>query len=209
MVVRERPKRRALIEKTIAPEADGRFVVCFENEDTAKLKPREYVWDVRLAIQANVDDSGKVTDAEQIITPCPPGIVFVLAAWQGAVGRRSKQRSSGSYQQTLRFAGDAGSTQRAGRTVKRERARKATRATPARRESRGRRATKANRAQRASGARRAQLARHLRSRCRSRPASRERRRASRRAARRRIRRSNSPFRRGQRARRVKRATREA
>lgn len=43
--VRERPKRRALIEKTIAPEADGRFVVCFESEDTARLKPREYVWD--------------------------------------------------------------------------------------------------------------------------------------------------------------------
>ena len=78
--VRERPERRALIEKTIAPEADGRFVVCFENEDTAKLKPREYVWDVRLAIQATVDENGKVTDAEQIITPCPPGIVFVLAA---------------------------------------------------------------------------------------------------------------------------------
>ena len=56
--VRERPKRRALIEKTIAPEADGRFVVCFESEDTARLKPREYVWDVRLAIQANVDENG-------------------------------------------------------------------------------------------------------------------------------------------------------
>ena len=60
--VRERPKRGALIEKTIAPEADGRFVVCFESEDTARLKPREYVWDVRLAIQANVDENGEVTD---------------------------------------------------------------------------------------------------------------------------------------------------
>ena len=78
--VRERPKRRALIEKTIAPEADGRFVVCFESEDTARLKPREYVWDVRLAIQAIVDENGEVTDAEQIITPCPPGILFVMAA---------------------------------------------------------------------------------------------------------------------------------
>ena len=78
--VRERPKRRALIEKTIAPEADGRFVVCFESEDTARLKPREYVWDVRLAIQATVDENGEVTDAEQVITPCPPGILFVMAA---------------------------------------------------------------------------------------------------------------------------------
>lgn len=78
--VRERPKRRALIEKTIAPEVDGRFVVCFENEDTARLKPREYVWDVRLAIQATVDENGEVTDAEQVITPCPPGILFVMAA---------------------------------------------------------------------------------------------------------------------------------
>ena len=78
--VRERPERRALIEKTIAPEADGRFVVCFESEDTARLKPREYVWDVRLAIQATVDENGEVTDSEQVITPCPPGILFVMAA---------------------------------------------------------------------------------------------------------------------------------
>ena len=100
--VRERPKRRTLIEKTIAPEADGRFVVCFENEDTAKLKPREYVWDVRLAIQAMVDESGKVTDAEQIITPCSPGIVFVLAA----IGELSSAANNGFGQpvnQTLRI----------------------------------------------------------------------------------------------------------
>ena len=100
--VRERPKRRALIEKTIAPEADGRFVVCFESEDTARLKPREYVWDVRLAIQANVDENGEVTDAEQVITPCPPGILFVMAA----IGELSGAANNGFGQpvnQTLRI----------------------------------------------------------------------------------------------------------
>ena len=100
--VRERPKRRALIEKTIAPEADGRFVVCFESEDTARLKPREYVWDVRLAIQANVDENGEVTDAEQIITPCPPGILFIMAA----IGELSSAANNGFGQpvnQTLRI----------------------------------------------------------------------------------------------------------
>ena len=100
--VRERPKRRALIEKTIAPEADGRFVVCFESEDTARLKPREYVWDVRLAIQVNVDENGEVTDAEQIITPCPPGILFVMAA----IGELSSAVNNGFGQpvnQTLRI----------------------------------------------------------------------------------------------------------
>ena len=100
--VRERPKRRALIEKTIAPEADGRFVVCFESEDTARLNPREYVWDVRLAIQANVDENGEVTDAEQIITPCPPGILFVMAA----IGELSGAANNGFGQpvnQTLRI----------------------------------------------------------------------------------------------------------
>ena len=100
--VRERPKRRALIEKTIAPEADGRFVVCFESDDTARLKPREYVWDVRLAIQANVDENGEVTDAEQIITPCPPGILFVMAA----IGELSGAANNGFGQpvnQTLRI----------------------------------------------------------------------------------------------------------
>ena len=100
--VRERPERRALIEKTIAPEADGRFVVCFESEDTARLKPREYVWDVRLAIQANVNENGEVTDAEQIITPCPPGILFVMAA----IGELSGAANNGFGQpvnQTLRI----------------------------------------------------------------------------------------------------------
>lgn len=100
--VRERPERRALIEKTIAPEADGRFVVCFESEDTARLKPREYVWDVRLAIQANVDENDEVTDAEQIITPCPPGILFVMAA----IGELSSAANNGFGQpvnQTLRI----------------------------------------------------------------------------------------------------------
>ena len=100
--VRERPKRRALIEKTIVPEADGRFVVCFESEDTARLKPREYVWDVRLAIQANVNENGEVTDAEQIITPCPPGILFVMAA----IGELSSAANNGFGQpvnQTLRI----------------------------------------------------------------------------------------------------------
>ena len=100
--VRERPERRVLIEKTIAPEADGRFVVCFESEDTARLKPREYVWDVRLAIQANVDENGEVTDAEQVITPCPPGILFVMAA----IGELSGAANNGFGQpvnQTLRI----------------------------------------------------------------------------------------------------------
>ena len=100
--VRERPKRRALIEKTIAPEADGRFVVCFESEDTARLKPREYFWDVRLAIQANVDENGEVTDAEQVITPCPPGILFVMAA----IGELSSAANNGFGQpvnQTLKI----------------------------------------------------------------------------------------------------------
>ena len=100
--VRERPERRALIEKTIAPEADGRFVVCFESDDTARLKPREYVWDVRLAIQANVDENGEVTDAEQVITPCPPGILFVMAA----IGELSSAANNGFGQpvnQTLRI----------------------------------------------------------------------------------------------------------
>ena len=100
--VRERPKRRALIEKTIAPEADGRFVVCFESEDTARLKPREYVWDVRLAIQANVDENGEVTDAEQIITPCPPGILFVMAAI-GELSGAANNRFGQPVNQTLRI----------------------------------------------------------------------------------------------------------
>ena len=94
--VRERPERRALIEKTIAPEADGRFVVCFESEDTARLKPREYVWDVRLAIQANVDENGEVTDAEQSHHALSAGNPIRHGGDWRAIGRgKQRVRSAG------------------------------------------------------------------------------------------------------------------
>ena len=57
---------------------------------------------MRLAIQANVDENGEVTDAEQIITPCPPGILFVMAA----IGELSSVANNGFGQpvnQTLRI----------------------------------------------------------------------------------------------------------
>ena len=57
---------------------------------------------MRLAIQANVDENGEVTDAEQIITPCPPGILFVMAA----IGELSSAANNGFGQpvnQTLRI----------------------------------------------------------------------------------------------------------
>ena len=100
--VREKVGGRVVFKKTLKPETDGRVRIDFASGDTARLKPREYVWDVRLAIQATVDESGKVTDAEQIYTPCPPGIVFVLAA----IGELSGAANNGFGQpvnQTLRI----------------------------------------------------------------------------------------------------------
>ena len=53
--VREKPGRRAVMEKTIVPEADGRVKIEFASADTAQLSPGSYVWDIRFALEAAVD----------------------------------------------------------------------------------------------------------------------------------------------------------
>ena len=71
---------RRLIEKTVQPDAQGVTRVPFMAEDTAKLKPRGYVWDIRFALEAAEDESGDVTAYREMITPMEPGILWVLPA---------------------------------------------------------------------------------------------------------------------------------
>ena len=78
--VRERPGRRAVMEKTIVPEADGRVKIEFASADTAQLRPGSYVWDIRFALEAAVDAKGKVTACREVITPCAPGRMDILDA---------------------------------------------------------------------------------------------------------------------------------
>ena len=78
--VRERPGRRAVMEKTIVPEADGRVKIEFTSADTAQLRPGSYVWDIRFALEAAVDAKGKVTACREVITPCAPGRMDIVDA---------------------------------------------------------------------------------------------------------------------------------
>lgn len=78
--VRERPGRRALMEKTIVPVADGRVKIEFTSADTARLSPGSYVWDIRFALEVAVDAKGKVTACREVITPCAPGRMDIVDA---------------------------------------------------------------------------------------------------------------------------------
>ena len=78
--VRERPGRRAVMEKTIVPEADGRVKIEFASADTAQLRPGSYVWDIRFPLEAAVDAKGKVTACREVITPCAPGRMDIVDA---------------------------------------------------------------------------------------------------------------------------------
>ena len=78
--VREKPGRRAVMEKTIVPEADGRVKIEFASADTAQLSPGSYVWDIRFALEAAVDAKGKVTGCREVITPCAPGRMDIVDA---------------------------------------------------------------------------------------------------------------------------------
>ena len=78
--VREKPGRRAVMEKTIVPEADGRVKIEFVSADTVRLRPGSYVWDIRFALEAAVDAKGKVTACREVITPCAPGRMDIVDA---------------------------------------------------------------------------------------------------------------------------------
>lgn len=78
--VREKVGGRVVLKKTLTPEADGRVRIDFASGDTAKLKPRSYVWDIRFALDAVVSAKGEVTAFSELITPCAPGTLNLTEA---------------------------------------------------------------------------------------------------------------------------------
>lgn len=60
-----------VMEKVIEPE-DGAYLVPFTNEETEKMQVGEYAWDIRIALDAVTDGTGRVTGGREIITPWPP-----------------------------------------------------------------------------------------------------------------------------------------
>lgn len=67
--VRERPGRRAMMEKVLVPEEDGTVFIAFESGDTEKLGGKEYCWDIRYALDAETDESGNVVGWREMLTP--------------------------------------------------------------------------------------------------------------------------------------------
>ena len=78
--VRERPGRRALIEKVIVPEESGVVLVVFDSTDTEKLREREYCWEVKYALDAVEDEEGKVVGWREMVTPMGYGRMVILSA---------------------------------------------------------------------------------------------------------------------------------
>ena len=61
-----------IIMQKICPMVDNAFTVQFLNSDTDSLAPGSYSWDVRYLINPYYDDSGKMVNGDQVITPRAP-----------------------------------------------------------------------------------------------------------------------------------------
>lgn len=57
---------------------DNSFVVYFMNADTESLSPGSLSWDVRYIIHPYYDESGKVVNGDQVITPKLPQTMNLL-----------------------------------------------------------------------------------------------------------------------------------
>lgn len=61
-----------IIMQKICPMVDNAFTVQFLNADTDSLAPGSYSWDVRYIINPYYDDSGRMINGDQVITPRAP-----------------------------------------------------------------------------------------------------------------------------------------
>lgn len=68
-----------MMEKVLAPEGNV-FKVPFLNADTQRWREGEYLWDLRIALGAQTDADGHVTDGREVITPFAPGVLRVMKA---------------------------------------------------------------------------------------------------------------------------------
>ena len=53
-------------------DEEGAFVVQFTNSDTENLPAGNYPWDVRYVINPYYDESGRIVNGDQVITPRDP-----------------------------------------------------------------------------------------------------------------------------------------
>ena len=71
-----------LVRKVIPVMEDGLLYVPFVNEETDGWREGEYLWDLRIVLEAQVGEDGMVTDGREVITPWPPSRLEVI----GVVG---------------------------------------------------------------------------------------------------------------------------
>lgn len=73
-------KRRSgsvVMEKVIAPEENAYFIP-FTNEETERMQADDYLWDIRIALDAVTDDTGRVTGGREVLTPWAPGVFKIV-----------------------------------------------------------------------------------------------------------------------------------
>lgn len=78
--VREQAGARAALEKVLVPDGEGRVRIALTNADTERLRAGSYLWDVRYALDAELDAKGNVTGGREVITPLPPSPFVVMKA---------------------------------------------------------------------------------------------------------------------------------
>lgn len=74
-------KRRSggtVMEKVIEPE-EGAYLIPFTTADT-EIPVGDYEWDIRIALDAVTDGTGRVTGGREIITPWPPATLKIVKA---------------------------------------------------------------------------------------------------------------------------------
>lgn len=74
-------KRRsggAVMQKVIEPEENA-YLIPFTNADT-EIPVGDYEWDIRIALDAQTDGTGRVTGGREIITPWPPATLRIAKA---------------------------------------------------------------------------------------------------------------------------------
>lgn len=66
-----------MMEKVLSPEENS-YRLPFLNSDTERWREGEYMWDLRIALDAQTDAQGHVTDGREVITPFPPGVLRIV-----------------------------------------------------------------------------------------------------------------------------------
>lgn len=66
-----------MMEKVLPPE-ENVYKLPFLNTDTEKWREGEYLWDLRVALGAQIDAQGHVTGGREVITPFPPSVLRIV-----------------------------------------------------------------------------------------------------------------------------------